>query len=108
MKCTECGSLDWKTIDTRVDEQRNAVRRRKECLGCGERATTLETIINGLKPGRPGSGIPKPPPKPKKPKVTAKDKLKARVQAMMKAEARRDARVYDDWFSSDNDYLNKY
>lgn len=42
MKCIFCGNEESKVIDSRSTE--NSIRRRRECLGCGRRFTTYETI----------------------------------------------------------------
>ena len=44
MKCVYCGSEESKVIDSRASEELNAIRRRRECLECGKRYTTYETI----------------------------------------------------------------
>lgn len=44
MKCVYCGSEESKVIDSRSSEELNAIRRRRECLGCGRRFNTYETI----------------------------------------------------------------
>ena len=44
MKCMYCGAIDSKVIDSRAVDETNAIRRRRECLGCGKRFTTYETI----------------------------------------------------------------
>lgn len=44
MKCLYCGSEESKVIDSRVSEELNAIKRRRECLGCGRRFNTFETI----------------------------------------------------------------
>ena len=44
MKCVYCGSEESKVIDSRASEELNAIRRRRECLGCGRRFNTYETI----------------------------------------------------------------
>ena len=44
MKCIYCGSLDSKVIDSRISEDGSSIRRRRECLGCGRRFTTYETV----------------------------------------------------------------
>lgn len=44
MKCLYCGYDDSKVIDSRVSEELNAIKRRRECLGCGRRFNTYETI----------------------------------------------------------------
>jgi len=43
MKCPYCGLDDIRTLETR-DSPNNAIRRRKECMGCGKRFTTYEYI----------------------------------------------------------------
>ena len=44
MKCIYCGCEESKVLDSRSTEETNAIRRRRECLGCGKRFTTYETI----------------------------------------------------------------
>jgi len=44
MKCPYCESFDTKVIDTRRDAQGN-IRRRRECVSCSERFSTLERAI---------------------------------------------------------------
>ncbi|MBQ4137363.1 MAG: transcriptional repressor NrdR [Clostridia bacterium] len=44
MKCPGCGSTESKVIDSRAMDERNAIRRRRECLDCQTRFTTFETI----------------------------------------------------------------
>ena len=44
MKCLFCGNEESKVIDSRSAEETNSIRRRRECLGCGKRFTTYETI----------------------------------------------------------------
>ncbi|MBS0623061.1 MAG: transcriptional repressor NrdR [Verrucomicrobia bacterium] len=44
MKCPFCGSEDLKVTDSRNAVELNAIRRRRECLGCGRRFTTFETV----------------------------------------------------------------
>lgn len=44
MKCVYCGCEESKVIDSRSSEELNAIRRRRECLGCGRRFNTYETI----------------------------------------------------------------
>jgi len=43
MHCPFCGTDDTKVIDSRLVTQGDAVRRRRECVSCGERFTTFET-----------------------------------------------------------------
>ncbi|MBQ7712246.1 MAG: transcriptional repressor NrdR [Clostridia bacterium] len=44
MKCLYCGCLDSKVIDSRLSEDGSSIRRRRECLSCGRRFTTYETV----------------------------------------------------------------
>ena len=44
MKCPVCGFADSKVIDSRPVEERNSIRRRRECLSCQKRFTTFEVI----------------------------------------------------------------
>lgn len=44
MRCPFCKSDDDKVIDTRPAEDGSAIRRRRECLGCGRRFTTHERL----------------------------------------------------------------
>ena len=39
-----CGSVDSKVIDSRQSEDGTAIRRRRECINCGKRFTTYETV----------------------------------------------------------------
>jgi transcriptional repressor NrdR len=42
MRCPFCRSEDTRVIDSRLTDDGDAVRRRRECTDCGERFTTLE------------------------------------------------------------------
>lgn len=44
MKCIYCGYSDSKVVDSRATDESNSIRRRRECLKCGKRFTTYETI----------------------------------------------------------------
>ena len=44
MKCPYCGSVESKVSDSRSVEESNSIRRRRECLQCGKRFTTFETV----------------------------------------------------------------
>ncbi len=44
MKCIYCGCEESKVLDSRSTDETNSIRRRRECLGCGKRFTTYETI----------------------------------------------------------------
>lgn len=42
MQCPYCDFEENKVIDSRLSETKDAIRRRRECHGCGERFTTYE------------------------------------------------------------------
>lgn len=44
MRCMYCGCEDSKVIDSRSADEGRTIRRRRECLKCGRRFTTYETI----------------------------------------------------------------
>ena len=44
MKCPFCGHDDDRVIDSRPADDGAAIRRRRECIGCGARFTTYEKI----------------------------------------------------------------
>ena len=44
MRCPNCASVDDKVVDSRLADEGVAIRRRRECLGCGRRFTTFERI----------------------------------------------------------------
>ena len=45
MKCPRCSCLEDKVIDSRMSKERSSVRRRRECIDCSFRFTTLEEIV---------------------------------------------------------------
>jgi transcriptional repressor NrdR len=44
MKCPYCGDEESKVVDSRHSEDGMSIRRRRECLNCGKRFTTYETV----------------------------------------------------------------
>jgi transcriptional repressor NrdR len=42
MRCPYCESREDKVVDSRLAEGGRAIRRRRECIGCGRRYTTFE------------------------------------------------------------------
>ena len=44
MKCPVCGFEDTKVLDSRPAKEGNSIRRKRECIQCGRRFTTYETI----------------------------------------------------------------
>ncbi len=45
MRCPKCGCDNDKVIDSRVARDGGTVRRRRECLACGYRFSTLEGVV---------------------------------------------------------------
>ena len=44
MKCPVCGNIESKVLDSRPNSDYSSIRRRRECLACGKRFTTFETV----------------------------------------------------------------
>lgn len=44
MKCPFCGHLEDKVVDSRESKEGDAIRRRRQCLGCHRRFTSYERI----------------------------------------------------------------
>jgi transcriptional repressor NrdR len=44
MKCPFCGHLEDKVVDSRESKEGDAIRRRRQCLGCQRRFTSYERI----------------------------------------------------------------
>ena len=44
MKWPYCGYSESKVIDSRPADENSSIRRRRECLSCGKRFTTYETV----------------------------------------------------------------
>jgi transcriptional repressor NrdR len=50
--CKYCESFESKVTDSRAIEDKNTIRRRRECIDCGHRWTTYEidaTELRGVK-----------------------------------------------------------
>lgn len=45
MKCPTCGHVEDRVLDTRVGREGDSIRRRRECLKCNSRFTTVETLL---------------------------------------------------------------
>jgi transcriptional repressor NrdR len=45
MRCPYCGHSEDRVLDTRVQREGEAIRRRRECLECNGRFTTVETLL---------------------------------------------------------------
>ncbi len=45
MRCPKCTSIEDKVIDSRISKEGNTIRRRRECLECGHRYTTIENLV---------------------------------------------------------------
>ena len=44
MKCPFCGYTESKVVDSRPTDECSSILRRRECLSCGSRFTTYETV----------------------------------------------------------------
>lgn len=44
MKCPFCGKAESNVLESRVTECSDGIRRRRECIKCGKRYTTLEKV----------------------------------------------------------------
>lgn len=44
MRCIFCGCMESKVVDSRQNEDGTSIRRRRECMNCGKRFTTYETV----------------------------------------------------------------
>ena len=44
MNCPKCTFEESKVIDSRSTDENTMIRRRRECIGCGRRFTTYETV----------------------------------------------------------------
>jgi transcriptional regulator NrdR family protein len=56
MLCRQCGYPDSQVVETKRDDIRNQIIRRRECIKCGVRYTTQESIHAS----RPNYVTPKP------------------------------------------------
>ena len=45
MRCPKCTSIEDKVIDSRISKEGNTIRRRRECMECGNRFSTTETLV---------------------------------------------------------------
>lgn len=45
MQCPKCSHPDTKVLDTRLGKGNISIRRRRQCLDCGHRFTTIEEIL---------------------------------------------------------------
>ena len=44
MRCPYCHGTEDRVVDSRTSQEGRAVRRRRECIGCGKRFTTYEYV----------------------------------------------------------------
>jgi transcriptional repressor NrdR len=44
MRCPYCQNNEDRVVDSRTSQEGRAIRRRRECLGCGRRFTTYEKV----------------------------------------------------------------
>jgi len=60
VRCPFCRANDDKVVDSRLADEATAIRRRRECLGCGRRYTTYERVEDVLVVVRKRSGSAEP------------------------------------------------
>ena len=60
MRCPFCSAMETKVIDSRLANEGDMVRRRRECVSCGERFTTFESaeLVMPRLVKRDGSRVP--------------------------------------------------
>lgn len=60
MRCPFCSATETKVIDSRLANEGDMVRRRRECISCGERFTTFESaeLVMPRLVKRDGSRVP--------------------------------------------------
>jgi transcriptional repressor NrdR len=46
MRCPKCSSTDSRVVDSRTPSQGASIRRRRECMVCGHRFSTMEQLLN--------------------------------------------------------------
>jgi len=46
VRCPRCDHMEDRVIDSRATKEGRAIRRRRECIGCGNRYTTYEYVEN--------------------------------------------------------------
>jgi len=44
MKCPYCGEIDTRVLDSRSTQDSSAIRRRRQCISCSNRFTTMEKL----------------------------------------------------------------
>lgn len=44
MKCPYCGEFDTRVLDSRATQDSSAIRRRRQCIKCANRFTTMEKL----------------------------------------------------------------
>ncbi|MSU24172.1 MAG: transcriptional repressor NrdR [Opitutus sp.] len=45
MRCPKCTSIEDKVTDSRISKEGSTIRRRRECLECGHRYSTTESLV---------------------------------------------------------------
>lgn len=106
MKCISC-SGDTKVVD------RRGIRRRRECLVCAKRFTTLEVLADSVPMVKPEPVAKAPAPRKAEPKKERENKvstLKKAASARRKIEERRDKLFSDSWdeFFDDDEDVKKW
>lgn len=56
MQCPRCSSHKSKVVDSRTSKDNRTIKRRRECLDCGHRFTTIEAVMGEDLPVRKRDG----------------------------------------------------
>lgn len=60
MHCPFCGNDDTRVVDSRLANEGNQVRRRRECISCGDRFSTYEYAVFNIPPITKSTGEKQP------------------------------------------------
>lgn len=60
MHCPFCGNKDTRVVDSRLANEGDQVRRRRECLSCGDRFSTYEAAVFNIPPVTKSTGEKQP------------------------------------------------
>ncbi|HIP94652.1 MAG TPA: transcriptional repressor NrdR [Leucothrix sp.] len=60
MHCPFCGNQDTRVVDSRLANEGDQVRRRRECVTCGDRFSTYESAVFNIPPVTKSTGEKQP------------------------------------------------
>lgn len=101
MNCGKCGGIT-QVLESRNNDQ-NIVRRRRKCVKCGERFTTMEMRVDLLlNKAQLPNAVAKSVPRPNLSPEQKAEIIKRKMEARRKVEARRDAKLLQDLYGDDD------